>query len=178
MQLRYIKILFICFTILFAIKLNAQGGLKSADGSMPTGNFGNRNSGNFNKNGGDSSFQHRNDAADSITIFYRLYNQNKTKLLDTSISNFNARFPLPNTYYNLGNLATAAQSYLFNPLLTTGFSAGFHQFDVYNYTLENTRLFETTKPYTELAYLLGKNAEQLINVLHTQNKTNNLNFSL
>ena len=178
MQLRFIKILFICFITLVATKLNAQGTLKSADGTIPTGNFGNRNSGSFNKNGGDSSFQHRNDAADSITIFYRLYNQNKTKLLDTSISNFNARFPLPNTYYNLGNLGTAAQSYLFNPLLTTGFGAGFHQFDVYNYTLENTRLFETTKPYTELAYLLGKNAEQLINVLHTQNKKNNLNFSL
>ncbi len=140
------------------------------DGNLQTGNYGGK--------GDSKTFEARNDAADSITIYYRKYNQTKTHFLDSSINNFNTRFPLPNYYQDLGNFTTAARSLIFNPLLTTGFGAGFHGFDIYNYNLENTKLFNTTKPFTELAYLLGNSAEQMINVLHTQNKKDNLNFSL
>ena len=81
-------------------------------------------------------------------------------MLDSSINNFNSRFPLPNYYQDLGNITTAARSLFFNPLMTTGFGAGFHQFDVYNYTLENTKLYNTTKPFTEL--VLAKSVYTLL----------------
>jgi hypothetical protein len=54
---------------------------------------------------------------------------------------------------------------------------GFHAYDAYKYTVEGTKLFTTTRPYTELAYLLGSKAEQMVDVMHTQNRNSNLNFS-
>lgn len=162
-----------------ANNLMAQGTLKTADGTTPpVGGVFQGTVGNQSQRGIDTSFKHRDDRVDSINIFYRYYDRNKTFLLDSSIVDFYTRFPLPYHYKNLGNLGTAANSFLFNPFLQAGFDAGFHQFDAYNYTIENTKLFHTTKPYTELTYLLGSTAEQTINVLHTQNKKDNLNYSL
>lgn len=168
------------FSIAFICILNnaiAQGTLKSADG-MPAGKIGNNGGGDPTQRGGDTSFKHRDDAADSISISYRYFDKNKTNFLDSNINDFYTRFSLPYYYNHLGNLATAARSMLFNPILKAGFNAGFHQFDIYNYSIENTKLYQTTKPFTELVYLLGSNAEQTINVTHTQNKKDNLNFSL
>jgi hypothetical protein len=84
---------------------------------------------------------------------------------------------LPYTSYNLGNLGTASKSYLFNPISNAGFDAGFHAYDTYFYTLAQTPFYETTRPYTEFAYLLGGRGEQLVEVKHTQNKKQLFNFS-
>ena len=124
------------------------------------------------------SLQHRDRFADSITIFYKYYDSTRTRTIDSSINDFNKRFSFPYTYDNLGNLGTATRSLLFNPILKSGWDAGFHQYDIYNYTIENTRFFQTTRPYSELGYLLGSKNEQTIDVLHTQNRKSNFNFSL
>src|SRR4029079_16875974 len=42
-------------------------------------------------------------------------------------------------------------------------------------TIDNTRFFKTTKPFTQLTYLLASGKEQVINVLHTQNIKPNWN---
>ncbi len=164
------------FLIIPSTVIIAQRTLQTDGVSAPANNNYNRN--NINSRNGDTSFKKRDLSIDSINIYYTLYNQNKTILLDTSISEFYARFPLSYTYNHLGNLGTAATSLIFNPWLKVGFNAGFHQFDAYNYTLEATKLYQTTKPYTELNYTLGSSAEQIINVLHTQNKKDNINYSL
>ncbi|MEK7199072.1 MAG: hypothetical protein AAB212_04020, partial [Bacteroidota bacterium] len=96
--------------------------------------------------GGKDSLQKRDRFADSITIFYRYFDSTRVRTIDSSINDFTARFPLPAYYHNLGNYATAAQSYFFNPLMKPGFDAGFHQYDIYQYTLEGTRFFQTTRP--------------------------------
>jgi hypothetical protein len=57
-----------------------------------------------------------------------------------------------------------------------GFDIGFHAFDIYRFRIEETKIYQTTRPYTELGYMLGSKAEQMIHILHTQNKGNNLNF--
>ena len=106
------------------------------------------------------SLQKRDRFADSITIFYRYFDSTRNRIIDSSINDFTTRFPQPYFYHNLGNYGTAAQSLLFNPLMKAGFDAGFHQYDMYKFTLENTKFFQTTRPYTELAYLLGSKAEQ------------------
>ena len=127
---------------------------------------------------GKDSLQRRDRNADSITIFYHYFDSTRLRTLDSSINDFTTRFPLPYYYHTLGNYGTAAQSFFFNPRMKAGFDAGFHQYDVYQFTAENTKFYQTTRPYTELAYVLGSKAEQLINFVHTQNKKSNFNFSL
>lgn len=43
--------------------------------------------------------------------------------------------------------------------------------------MENVRFFNTTRPYSELNYLLGSRAEQIIELLHTQNINPQWNFA-
>ena len=134
--------------------------------------------GRSNANGQSSdSLQRRDQNADSITLFYKLYNNNEIRKLDSSINDFFVHYPLPYTNYNLGNLGTASKSYLFSTQKKGGFDPGFHAYDAYNYTLAATPFYQTTRPFTELGYLLGGKGEQLIEVKHTQNKTQQLNFS-
>ncbi len=131
-----------------------------------------------NNAGKNDSLQTRNSLADSITIYYSHFDSTKLRTLDSSINDFSRYFPLPYSTRTLGNLGTATQSLLFNPTMKAGFNAGFHGFDAYKYTLENTPFFATTRPFTELAFVLGAKAEQVVDFLHTQNKKDNFNFSL
>ncbi|MFM9020444.1 MAG: putative porin [Sediminibacterium sp.] len=126
--------------------------------------------------GGDS-LKKRDNLADSITIFFRYFDSTRTRRFDSTLNDYSLRSPIPYTHYNMGNMGTAAQSYLFQPRMLPGFDPGFHAFDIYNYSLENTRLFQTTRPYTEFNYSLASSAEQMISFLHTQNKKSNFNFS-
>ncbi len=123
------------------------------------------------------SLQHRDKFADSITIFYRFFDSTRNRNIDSSLSDFSLRLPQPYTSINLGNFGTASKSLLFHPLMKPGWDAGFHQYDSYNFSVENTRFYQTTRPYSELAYMLGNNAEQYVDLLHTQNKTSDFNFS-
>ncbi len=124
-----------------------------------------------NKMKGGDSLQRRNANEDSITIFYRMYDSSRIHFIDSSVSDFTARFPLPASHLYLGSLGSASHSALFEPNLKPGFDAGFHGFDAYRYNVENTRVFQTTRPYSELDYILGSRSEQTIKVLHTQNIT-------
>ncbi len=133
--------------------------------------------GGFNGTKSNDSLTKRDQFADSITIYFKKYNDNQFYKLDSSYNDFFVHFPLPYTSYHLGNLGTASNSYLFSPKQYAGFDAGFHAFDGYSYTLEQTPLYQTTRPYTEFGYLLGGKGEQLIEVKHTQNKTKQFNFS-
>src|SRR6185312_9876743 len=51
-------------------------------------------------------------------------------------------------------------------------------YDIYRYTPENTKFFQTTRPYSETIYLLGSRAEQMIELFHTQNRKSNFNIAL
>jgi hypothetical protein len=83
--------------------------------------------GRSNANGeSKDSLQRRDQNADSITLFYKLYNNNEIRKLDSSINDFFVHYPLPYTHYNLGNLGTAAKSYLFSTQKKGGFDAGFN----------------------------------------------------
>jgi hypothetical protein len=127
---------------------------------------------------GNDSLQRRDRNADSITIFYKYFDSSRLRTLDSSINDFTSRFPLPYYYHTLGNYSTASESFFFNPIMKPGFDAGFHQYDIYAFTLEGTKLYQTTRPYTELSYVLGSKAEQLVSIVHTQNKKSNFNFSI
>ncbi len=123
------------------------------------------------------SIEHRDKYADSITIFYKYFDSTRIRTIDSSINDFSKRIKQPYWLNTLGNYGTATNSLLFQPYMKPGWDEGLHQFDAYNFTVENTRFFQTTRPYTELGYLLGSKAEQLVDILHTQNKKSNFNFS-
>ena len=136
-----------------------------------------RFSGAFSGQSSDS-LQHRDKYEDSITIYYQLPFSLQRNKLDSSIMDFNKRFPIPAEHAFLGNLGTATHSILFNPYMHSGWDHGMHAFDAYHWNLESIRFFNTTRPYTELAYLLGGRAEQIAEITHTQNVKPNLNVLL
>ncbi len=119
--------------------------------------------------GGGDSLQRRDNNEDSITIFYRMYDSSRVIRIDSTIGDFTKRFPIPNNHVYLGSLGAATKSLVFDPQLKAGFDPGIHAYDVYKYTVANTRIFQTTRPYSELDYFLGSRSEQLIKILHTQN---------
>ena len=121
------------------------------------------------------SLMHRDKYADSITISFRYIDSTSTNKLDSSVIDFANRFPVPATHIYLGNLGNASKSLLFSPQFTTGWDPGFHAYDIYKWTPERVRYFSTTRPYTELNYLLGSKVEQVIEILHTQNIKPNWN---
>ena len=123
------------------------------------------------------SLQRRDNNKDSITIYFRYYDSTRIQYLDTTINNFYSRYPVPPRFAHLGNLGTAARSLVFDPLLKPGWDAGFHAFDIYRLTVDQTKFYNTTRPYTEMSYMLGSVSEQMINILHTQNIKPNFNMA-
>lgn len=127
--------------------------------------------------GSNDSLRHRNRNEDSITISYRYLDSTRNYKLDSSINDFYKRFPIPATNIYLGNTGNASRSLLFSPEMNAGFDPGFHAFDVYKWKMEQVKFFNTTRPYSELNYLLGSRVEQIIHLVHTQNIKPNWNFS-
>src|SRR5690606_13608268 len=64
---------------------------------------------------------------------------------------------------------------LFNPNMKAGWDHGFHSYDRYNFNVDDSRFFNTTRPYTELGYVIGSGTEQIIDLIHTQNIRPNWN---
>ncbi len=123
------------------------------------------------KAGGNDSLNHRTGQEDSITITFRYLDTSRYVRFDSSFVDFSKRFPIPPDYTFLGNTGNAARSLIFNPILPAGWDAGFHAYDIYQFNLAETRFFNTTRPYSELGYILGSRTEQMINLVHTQNIT-------
>ena len=153
-----------------------------ADAQMPNFRSGNPLGGMRNMGGRSNSdtiaFEHRDDLKDSITIYYFHLNSLVREFLDSSLNDYGKVYTVPSGYVTLGNNGNAAYPILFTPLLKAGWDAGFHAFDLYKFTLDNTRFFQTTKPYTQLGYYLASGKEQVVKVLQTQNIKPNWNAGI
>jgi len=162
----------VCVSNTRAQERNVLGGLQ---GNL--GRFGNT-SRQFVNNGSNNidSLGHRNKFEDSLTISYHYLDSTRWQKLDSSVNDFYRRYPLPANHINLGNIGTASRSLLFDPENQAGFDPGFHAFDVYKWKLEKVRFFNTTRPYSEINYLLASRVEQIIEILHTQNIKPSWNF--
>ena len=119
------------------------------------------------------SLQHRKD--DTMSITFRFLDSSRLQKIDSEVYNFYLRYPLHPTYVDFGNIGTASHDLIFNPFMKPGWDGGWHAYDPYVFTVEGSRFYNTTKPYSELGYLLGINAEQMIDLVHTQNITRNWN---
>jgi hypothetical protein len=111
-----------------------------------------------------------------IDIHYRYLDEVVEHKLDSSINDFSNYLHIPAWEINLGNLGTASRPLVYTPDMHPGFDPGFHAFDAYRFTLDSTRFFRTTHPYTLLSYLIGAKQQQVIDVFHTQNPKPNFNF--
>ena len=173
-MIRFQKIFLVFISLLASHFAFAQGIPKQITSSSMS---------SFSSQGGNQqktkkdSLQHRDDLKDSITISYKYFDSSRSHSLDSSINDFTKKLPLPYYYNHIGNYGSAAYSLLFQPNVKVGWDAGFHQFDVYNLSVENTKFYQTTKPYSELAYMIGNKSEQFVDFLHTQNRKTNFNFS-
>jgi hypothetical protein len=124
------------------------------------------------------SFGHRTGFEDSLTIRFRYLDTSRLRNFDSAIYDFTNRIPAPWYHVHLGNMGTASRSLLFEPYMKSGWDHGFHAFDNYNFTIAETRFYNTTRPFAELNYMLGAQAEQFIRLMHTQNIKPNWNVAI
>jgi hypothetical protein len=136
------------------------------------GGFGSGSSGPFK-----DSLLHRTGLEDSATIAFRYLDTARFYFLDSSVNDFSRRWYLPWTHVFLGNTGSASRSLLFQPNLQPGWDHGMHAYDAYIQKIPDVKFYNTTRPYTQLVYVLGSKAEQNITVFHTQNIRYNWNFS-
>jgi hypothetical protein len=127
--------------------------------------FGSYNAGSGNNK---DSLKKRDRNADSITISYRFMNDTKRYFLDSSIIDY-IRFPVQPQHIVLGNTGAASKPILYTPFFKAGFDQGRHGYDAYKWNVNNVKFYRTTRPYTELGYVLGSKSEQTIHLTHTQN---------
>ena len=98
---RYRSFLFaVRLLMLFQGKMHAQGFGPSMNGGQRISNYQT-----------PDSLKRRDKNEDSITIYFKYYNNNQILKLDTSINDFFVHYPVPYTSFNLGNLGTATKSY-------------------------------------------------------------------
>jgi hypothetical protein len=128
--------------------------------------------------GKGDSIARRTGLEDSITINYRSLDSSRLRKFDTVLYDYSLKMPLAWYEINLGNTGTATRSLIYTPEAKSGFDPGFHAFDNYNFTTEETRFYNTTRPYSEVIYALGGNAEQIIGLEHTQNVRPNFNVAI
>jgi hypothetical protein len=126
---------------------------------------------------GTDSLAHRTGLEDSITISFRYLDSSRYHHFDSTFDDFTKRFPIPADYAYLGNTGNAAHSLIFSPMKTAGWDPGFHAYDIYQYNIPETRFYSTTRPYSELGYVLASRTEQVISVLHTQNVNRDWNVA-
>ena len=124
---------------------------------------------------GTDSLGKRNKFEDSLTISFRYLDTTRQFKLDSSINDFTRRYPIPSDHYFLGNTGNPTESFLFSPVMRSGWDPGFHSLDVYKFTVDKARFFTATRPYSEINYMLGTRSEQYIELMHTQNRTPNWN---
>jgi len=131
----------------------------------------------MSRSGGDSiKFEKRNFSDDSVNIRYRFLDTARFRAFDNSINDYFDKVALDPEDIHLGNNGTAARSLLFTPNMNPGWDPGFHGFDTYRFSINDTRFMTTTKPYTQLTYLLGSKAEQNIGIVHSQTIKPDWNF--
>jgi hypothetical protein len=166
--------LFRTYLLLFAVGLMAAPALAQ----VPIRGMPRIGTGGMGRSGGGDSlqFEKRNFADDSATVLFRYLDTARYSSFDTSISDFYDRQPLKPEHISLGNMGNAVRPFLFSPHMQPGWDAGWHAFDPYAFNVHDTRFMNTTKPFSELHYLIGSKLEQQIGILITQNIRPNWNF--
>lgn len=121
-------------------------------------------------------FERRKD--DTLNLTYRYLDSTRRNRLDSSINNFDNYYSVPANWQYLGNNGAAAYPLIYKPYAKPGWDAGFHAFDIYRFSLEETKIYKTNRPFSMLGYQLAAGKEQMIQAQHTQNPRPNINFGM
>lgn len=180
-MMRFGSVLLFLMCCLFSVAQRPTGNTNLLQ-KMPGGFMGGNVMGGGRGGGGSSgpfkdSLLHRTGFEDSATIAFRYLDTARFYFIDSSVNDFSRRWPVPWTSIFLGNTGSASRSLLFSPNMKPGWDHGFHAYDAYIPDVYQTKFYNTTRPYTQLAYVLGTKAEQNIGVEHTQNIRYNWNFA-
>jgi len=81
-------------------------------------------------------------------------------------------------FQNLGNVLTASRPLIFKIDDRIGFSQGITAFDRYLTLPTQIKYFNTRRPYTKLNYIFGSKDEQAIDVIHSQNVSEQFNVGV
>ncbi len=165
-QIAALTILIFCFQF-----VNAQ---ESDVIKQVSGRLGNMGSSSGSKD--SIGFVHRDDKKDSISITYKYLDSIRSIFFDSTINDFDKYFSVPSSYLYLGNNGAPAYSLIYAPNTKPGWDAGFHAFDAYRYTLEESKFYKTNRPFSQLSYQLASGKEQMIKVFHTQSPKPNWSF--
>ena len=76
---------------------------------------------------------------------------------------------------NLGNLGSASFSLEGFSIHANEFHIGIDAYSLYDFTPESVKFYDTKKPFTDLKYVQGLYNEQLLEVTHSQNISENWN---
>jgi len=109
-------------------------------------------------------------------IIKKLYSEQELNP-DTFIHTFHRRPFLQPWLRDLGNLGSPATNLLFTSEYRNGPTLGYHSFDPYRFDADSLLYYNTTRPYSSFTYQLGSRAEQMADILHTQNITPSWNFA-
>ena len=165
-QIAALTLLIFCFQLANAQQPDV---IKQVSGRL--GNVGNAGGGR------DSiGFVHRDDKKDSISITYKYLDSIRSIPFDSTINDFDKYFSVPSSYLYLGNNGAPAYSLIYAPNTKPGWDAGFHAFDVYRFTLEESKFYKTNRPFSQLSYQLASGKEQMIKAFHTQSPKPNWSF--
>lgn len=124
------------------------------------------------------SLTRRDDRKDSVAVYWRYLDSAYRHYFDSSVNDFDNYFSVPSSYQYLGNNGLAAFPLIFSPEMNPGWDEGFHAFDIYRFTVQNSKLYRTNRPFSMLSYQLASGKEQMVSALHTQNPRPNINFGL
>lgn len=97
--------------------------------------------------------------------------------IDTSLNNFEIFNPAVKKHYVYsGNVGAANYPLIFSPSKNIEFNLGYQQFDAYLFDIHRIKFYNTTAPFTEATFILGKKDEQYFRLTHAQNIKPNFNF--
>jgi len=102
-------------------------------------------------------------------ISYKYISSDINYTPDTSLHTFHRRAFSQPWYRDLGNQGSPTVNLLFTPEPRMGPSLGYHVYDVYRYTTDSMKYYNTTRPYSNFTYQLGSKLEQMAYIMHTQN---------
>ena len=114
--------------------------------------------------------EHRNPLEDSITISYHYFDSTRPHKIDSSISDFFTRFPCTVLLCRPGKFWQCCNFIIIHSLHEAGSTQGFHSYDIYKYTAENTRHVSQQQDHTRTRLMLWKQIGAIYQSITTQNQ--------
>jgi hypothetical protein len=146
-------LLFCC--LIFATFVFSQKG-------RPSSTFPNGRGSGIPQNSGQNPVNDNNNREDSIFlpfnyIYYNpLFANDKKSVTDTSLNNFFNDIEIakrrPFNALNTGNNGSSPLPVLFDFKPFTGFHAGYHQYDAYNFSIDSIKIYNTKRTFSDLFF--------------------------